>query len=116
MRVESKLVHAELSLLAAVDMVERAELHELLPDLMIRRSYVAHELNRPERALSLAESATLGYARVGNREGDQRDVSVLHGCLSRSFTRSGGDSRAVFDAAAFDRGASSKRFLLAGSR
>ena len=76
-RVESDLPRAELVLRQALEIAREIDFREAEPDLLIRLAYVALEREQLHQALRWAQEGTLGFARLGNYEGQGRGFQTI---------------------------------------
>jgi tetratricopeptide (TPR) repeat protein len=97
LRIESDAAHAELVLGEAREMARELDLPATEAEILIRLAYVAHEQERSGRALGLAQEATLGYARLGDRADEGRGFETLG--MIRYYRREFQDALRDFEAA-----------------
>ncbi|MEE8524608.1 MAG: hypothetical protein V3T72_11810 [Thermoanaerobaculia bacterium] len=96
LRVEADLARAELVLRQALEIALEYDLPQVEADLLIRLAFVMLEQQRVPRAIEYAKDATLGYARLGDREGEGRGflASGMFRYYSEQYHESLGDLRA----------------------
>ncbi len=100
LRIESDAAHADLVLREAREMARQRDLPAAEAEVVIRLAYVAHEQEHSDRALALAQEATLGFARLGDRAGEGWGFETLG--MIRYYRREFQDALRDF-AAALDR-------------